>query len=144
MSNVIENLDFYCVDYAQRVADQLMHRDDRVPGDDVAQTVTRLLSILHENGVYGALLYVVWKRYNGTRRERQVASVIEDLLVGKPGELSLLRLEQMSFSLSESKDTLAVGKTLSLSLEELFMAKDVLNRTLTYLRYHAKTGNDIS
>lgn len=141
--NTIQNLDFYCVDYAQRVADQLMEKD-RVPGDDVAQLVTRLLSILHENGVYGALLYVVWKRYNGTRRERQVASAIEDLLVGKPGELTLLRLEAMSFSLSGSEDTLAVGKTLSLSLEELFAAKDILNRTLTYLRYHAKTGKEFS
>ena len=136
----IENLDFYCVDYAQRVAGNLMQGDNRVPGEDVAQLVTRLLSILHENGVYASLLYVVWKRYNGTKRERRVATIVEDLLVGKPGEDSLLRLDALSFSLKDSADALAVGKTLSKNLEELFLAKDILNRTLTYLRYHAKSG----
>ncbi len=140
MTAVIENLDFYCVDYGQRVADSLMRGDKKIPGDDVATLVTRMLSVLHENGVYAALLYMVWKRHNGTKRERQTATALDDILIGRPGDQSFLRLEPLEFSLKDSPDALTVGKTLSRSLEDVFLAKELLNRTLTYLRYHAKTG----
>ncbi len=140
MTVAIENLDFYCVDYGQRVADALMGGERRIPGEDVAILVTRMLSVLHENGVYAALLYMVWKRHNGTKREKQTATVLEDILVGKPSDQSFLRLEAIGFALKDAADALAVGKVLSRSLEDVFLAKELLNRVLTYLRYHAKTG----
>ncbi|MDM8526689.1 hypothetical protein QUF58_00640 [Anaerolineales bacterium HSG24] len=136
----IQNLDFYCVDFAQHIADTLLKEDNPVSGDDVAQFATRFLGILHANGLYATLLYTVWKRYNGTKRERRVAAAVDEQLVGKPGQQSLLRLDAMQFSLNESQDALAVGRTLSQNLENIFLAKDLLNRTMTYVRYHGKTG----
>jgi len=101
-AQTIENLDFYCADFARRIADALLTGPEKVPGDDVAHMITRLLSILHQNGLYAALLYMVWKRHNGTLRERRIMGVIEDMLVGEPGQATLLRLPEMAFKVEEA------------------------------------------
>ncbi len=134
----IENLDFYCVDYAKRIVDSLTTGEKAVPGSEISHLATKLLSVLHENGLYAALLFILWKRYNGTRTERRVTSVFEDLLVGKPGQHALLRLEQIGLPLKDVEDSVEVGRTLSRELENLFLAKDLLDRTLVYVRYQAK------
>jgi len=136
----IENLDFYCVDYAQRIVQNLTTGPEKVSGDDIAHLATRLLSVLHENGVYAYMLYVVWKRYNGTRIERRVTAQLDDLLVGEPGSYSLLRLDAVGLNLEKARDTLEAGKALARDLEALFLAKELLARTLTYVRYQAKAA----
>lgn len=139
-AQTIENLDFYCADFARRIADALLTGPEKVPGDDVAHMITRLLSILHQNGLYAALLYMVWKRHNGTPRERRVMAVIEDMLVGEPGQATLLRLPEMAFKVEEAEDSLAVGRAIARSLDDIFLAKELLSRTLTYVRYQAQSA----
>jgi hypothetical protein len=139
ISQTVENLDFYCTDYARRVTDALLTGPEKVPGDDVAHMTTRLLNVLHQNGLYATLLYIVWKRHNGTRREQRVAGVIEDMLVGRPGQSTLLRLSEMGFRVDKAEDSLTVGQAITKSLDAVFLAKELINRTLTYVRYHAKS-----
>ncbi|MEA3345672.1 MAG: hypothetical protein U9Q78_05435 [Chloroflexota bacterium] len=138
MAETIENLDFYCVDYAKRVVDDLITGERALKGDDVAHIATKLLSVLHENGPYAALLYILWKRYNGTRTEKRVAAQLEDLLIGKPGQQTLLRLPQVGLDVESLEDTLQIGRRLATDLDRLFLAKDLLDRTLIYVRYHAR------
>jgi hypothetical protein len=133
----IENLDFYCVDYAKRVVDTLT-TTERVAADEVAHLITKLLSILHANGLYAYLLYVIWKKHSGTGVERKIAAALDRLLVGQPGEHSLLRIEPIGLPLNAAKDALEAGKTLSQNLNDLFLARDLLDRTLVYARYQAK------
>ncbi len=139
ISQTIENLDFYCTDYARRVTDALLTGPEKVPGDDVAHLMTRLLNVLHQNGLYAALLYIVWKRHNGTRREQRVAGVIEDMLIGQPGQSTLLRLPEMAFRLDKAEDSLTAGQMITKNLDDVFLAKELFNRTLTYVRYQAKS-----
>jgi len=139
-TQAIENLDFYCADFARRITDALLAGPEKVPGDDVVHMITRLLSILHQNGLYAALLYMVWKRHNGTFRERRIMGVIEDMLVGEPGQATLLRLPEMAFKVEEAQDSLAVGRAIARSLDDIFLAKELLSRTLTYVRYQAQSA----
>lgn len=138
MPETIENLDFYCVDYAKRIVDDLVTGEGALPGDHVAHIATKLLSVLHENGLYAALLYVLWKRYNGTRTEQRVAAQLENLLIGEPGQQTLLRLPQVGLDIEGLEDTLQIGRHLAADLDGLFLAKDLLDRTLVYVRYQAR------
>jgi len=138
MPTTIENLDFYCVDYAKGIVDDLISGEGALPGDDVPHIATKLLSVLHENGLCAALLYILWKRYNGTRAEKRVAAQLENLLIGAPGQQTLLRLPQVGLDIEGLKDTLRIGRRLAADLDRLFLAKDLLDRTLVYVRYQAR------
>jgi len=65
--------------------------------------------------------------------------VIEDMLVGEPGQATLLRLPEMAFKVEEAQDSLAVGQAIARSLDDIFLAKELLSRTLTYVRYQAQS-----
>lgn len=137
LQRMVENLDFYCVDYARRIVDNLRVKE-RLSGDDITHNVSKFLNILHVNGLYAYLLYVLWKRYDGTPAERKIAAQLDTLLVGEPGEHSLLRLEATGLPLEKAGDTVAVGRELARDLPDLFLAKELLTRTLTYVRLHAR------
>ena len=136
----VENYDFFCVDFAKRLADDI--------GEDIAKNIfssgevenaiTRALNVLHNNGLYAFLLYMVWKKNSGTRVERRLFSLVDQYLVGNSGAQSLLRLREMGFSLSGAKDPLEAGKQLSQDIDNLLFAKDLLARTLAYARYQVK------
>lgn len=133
-----ENLDFYCADYARRIVDGL-RVEDRVSGEDIMHALSKFLNILHVNGLYAYFLYVLWKRHSGTPAERKIAARIDTLLVGEEGQPSLLRLDAVGLPLAGAKDTIAVGQALARDLQALFLAKELINRTLTYVRFHART-----
>jgi len=140
MNTTIENLDFYCVDYAQRLADGLKPamQKYRFRGGDVENVITKALGVLQQNGVYAFITFVVWKKHNGTRAERETAARMDELLLGQPNSDALLRLEPMSLNLGRAKQLLDIGKALSEDLDTLLFAKELLGRTLIYARYHAK------
>lgn len=138
IQQIVENLDFYCADYARRIVDGL-RVEDRLSGEEITHAVSRFLNILHVNGLCAYLLYVLWKRYSGTLTERKIAARIDTLLVGEEGQPSLLRLDAIGLPLQGAKDTIAVGQALARDLQGLFLAKELINRTLTYVRFHART-----
>lgn len=139
--SVLENLDFYCVDYAQRVIGNLKAKAPpaRLTGDEVAHFASKLLNVLYNNGLYACLLYLGWKATEGTPGEKLVASLLESQLVGSRGDPALLRLEPIALPIKEAGDSLEAGRLLSKDLDDLFLARDLLARTLMYVRYHAKT-----
>jgi hypothetical protein len=139
VQQTVENLDFYCADYARRIVDGLKV-EDRVSGEEIMHILSKFLNILHVNGLYAYFLYILWKRHSGTPAERKVATRIDTLLVGEEGEPSLLRLDAIGLPLAGAKDTIAVGQALARDLQALFLAKELINRTLTYVRFHARTG----
>ncbi len=139
VQQTVENLDFYCADYARRIVDGLRY-EDRLSGDEITQMISKVLNILHVNGLYAYMLYVLWKRYSGNPVERKIAARIDSMLVGEVGEPSLLRLDAIGLPLQGAKDTLAVGQALARDLQDLFLAKELLTRTLTYVRFYARAA----
>jgi len=136
----IENYDFYCIDYAKRIVDTLGEeiKKNIFATGEVENAITKGLSVLYNNGVHAFLLFMIWKENSGTRAERRVYKVVDDLLVGKTDSQSLLRLNEIQLALDEAREPLEVGKTLSQNLDNLLFANELLSRTLSYARYQTK------
>ncbi|RME37857.1 MAG: hypothetical protein D6793_03620 [Thermoflexia bacterium] len=134
----VENLDFYCADYARRLIDTLKY-EERVSNEDISHILARFLNILHVNGLYAYFLYVLWKRYSGSPVERKIAAKVDSLLVGEQGAPSLLRLEAIGLPLAKARDTLDAGRELARDLQGLFLAKELIARTLTYARLQVRS-----
>ncbi|MGQ9631545.1 MAG: hypothetical protein ACUVXI_14725 [bacterium] len=136
----IENYDFFCVDFSKRILDAVtpMVAEKEARYSEVENIVTKSLGVLQENGLYAFLLYLVWRENNGTKGERRVAGAINEHIIGRPGDQTLLRLNEIGLPLSEADHPLDVGRKLCESLDDLFFARDLIERTLTYVRYNAK------
>ncbi len=138
IQQTVENLDFYCADYARRLVDSLKY-EERVSSEEINHTLSRFLNILHVNGLYAYILYVLWKRYSGSPMERKIAARVDSMLIGEQGEPSLLRLEIIGLPVAKARDALEVGRELARDLQSLFLAKELLTRTLTYARLQTRT-----
>ncbi len=140
MATPIENLDFYCVDYSQRVMGNLRAKAAQagISGGEVAHITSKIMNVLYGNGLYACLLFLSWKTAEGTPGEKLVAGLLEGQLVGRKGDPSLLRLDAVGLPVQDAADSLEAGRILSQDLDHLFLARDLLARTMTYVRYHAK------
>lgn len=97
----------------------------------IESVITRSLGVLQEDGVYAFALYLASKKgKNRSVEEKTVSSVFANAF----GLLKELRLLSAS-----SEDFLkAVLTDFARNLADLLFAKDLLERTLVYARYHAK------
>lgn len=138
IQQTVENLDFYCADYARRLVDSLRY-EERISSEEINHTLSRFLNILHVNGLYAYILFVLWKRYSGSPVERKIAAKVDVMLVGEQGEPSLLRLETIGLPVAKAKDSLDVGRELARDLGSLFLAKELITRTLTYARLQTRS-----
>lgn len=138
IQQTVENLDFYCADYARRLVDSLKY-EERVSPEEISHTLGRFLNILHVNGLYAYILHVLWKRYSGSPVERKIAAKVDSMLVGEQGEPSLLRLEAIGLPVAKAKDALDAGRELARDLGSLFLAKELITRTLTYARLQTRS-----
>ena len=141
VEKTIENYDFYCVDFSRRITDEVSSAVKGGEGsyNEIGNFVTKAISVLHENGLYAFFLYIVWRVNNGTRGERRLASAVSDYLIGEKDSQALLRLKEIGLPVSEGEHPLEVGEVLCRTLEDMFFAKDLIERTLLYVRYNIKT-----
>lgn len=112
----MEILDMKCAEYGGKI------------GANVDETlITRALGVLQEDGVYAFFLWCASKA--GGIKEKAFAFLQEDGILKHlfDGEIDQLK---------------AIREKLSDKLDELLFAKELLERTLVYARYHAKAlGN---
>lgn len=101
-----------------------------IPGNDET-LITKALGILQEDGVYAFFLYLA-------SRKKDPSNTIKDKVFN-----FLKQDEILGHIFDPGKDTLsAIRDDLSDKLDELLFAKELLERTLVYARYHAKAlGN---
>ncbi len=120
------NIDRLAAQYAQKI---ISRTRDKKPSE-VDNTVTKALGVLQGNGVYACFLYLLAKeKDNGRVVVEEMLKLLAELPFdwGHPVDLSP---ENVLRHISEK---------VTVDLERLLLAKEVLEQMLIYARYGAKT-----
>lgn len=118
------NLDQLCAQYGYKIAEDVHSKI----GKNAENHITKSLGILQEDGVYAFFLFQISR----SEREREGAIMLKDLAT------SLFRSAGIK-GFQEQSDTLkAVRDELANDLDQLLLAKRLLEQSLIYARYHAK------
>jgi hypothetical protein len=118
------NLDQLCAQHGYQIADEVHKKI----GKNAENHITKSLGILQEDGVYAFFLFQISRG----EREREGAKKLNDQAI------SLFRLAGIK-GFQESRNPLeAVRNELANDLDQLLLAKRLLEQSLIYARYHAK------
>ena len=118
------NLDQLCARYGWQIAEKL---NQNIP-KNAENHITKSLGVLQEDGVYAFFLY------QSSRGDREIKGAVELSNLAKQ-----LLAEAGIPSFKDPNDPLAaVRDHLANNLDQLLLAKRVLEQALTYARYHAK------
>ena len=116
------NLDMKCADFAQKMIDQEMGAG--VSGKVKENTIQKALGVLFENGPYAMFIFCKSKKdkegFAGVNSGINKLFKDTDISIGTGSTLG---------------DKLA---SIANDLDKLLFARDLMERTLTYARYHAK------
>lgn len=126
----MEILDMKCAEYGSKIVSEI---DNAAKERNKIETmITKTLGILQEDGIYAFALYSESKS-GGGNTEKKTAKLIYDKT------FELLKADKIGI-LPETCDDFLVGirQNLATDLDKLFLAKELLERTLVYARYHAK------
>ncbi len=132
----MEILDMKCAEYGNKIISTIDKPEEK---SKIESMITKALGVLQEDGVYAFALYSKSKSGN-ENIEKRTASTIYDKAC------ELLKVDKVSLLPENCSDFLrGIRENLANNLDHLFLAKELLERTLVYARYHAKAlGNDTS
>ena len=133
MSEGITNLDSLCAQRGYEIV-RMVAPNGSLPKSDRAKlenTITKSLGVLQENGVYAFFLYLDYR--SGEKGAPET----------KSQTLSLLRHTEVNLLSSDSNHFQAVQQ-LTNELDNLLLARQLLEQTLIYARYHAKALRESS
>lgn len=118
------NLDQLCAKYGWQIADEV----HRAIGKGAESHITKSLGVLQEDGVYAFFLYQASRGL----RERPGAEKLKDQAGCLLKEAGIQAFQNDGDPLSTVRDHLAND------LDQLFLAKRLLEQALIYARYHTK------
>ena len=123
----MKNLDSLCAQYGYTIVHDVAPNGNLSKSDKskLENTITKSLGVLQENGVYAFFLYLDY------RKEEKGAPQIRDrsLELLRHGEIDLLQ---------NSNDHFVDVQQLTNDLDQLLLARQLLEQMLIYARYHAK------
>ncbi len=127
MSENIANLDSLCAQYGYEIVHTAAPNGSLSKGDraKLENTITKSLGVLQENGVYAFFLYLDYRRGEKGAPET------------KKQALSLLRHAEVGL-LPSGNNHFQDVQQLTDDLDNLLLARQLLEQALTYARYHAK------
>jgi len=118
------NLDQLCARYGWQIADEV----HRAIGKQAENHITKSLGVLQEDGVYAFFLYQVSRG----AREKPGAEKLKEQATSFLKEAGIEVFQSDDDPLKTVRDHLAVD------LDQLLLAKRLLEQALIYARYHAK------
>lgn len=127
MSENIPNLDSLCAQHGYNIVNAVAPNGS-LPKKDKAKlenTITKSLGVLQENGVYAFFLYLEYRKGETGSPET------------KNQVLNLLRHAKVNL-LSSGNDPFPALQQLTNDLDNLLLARQLLEQALIYARYHAK------
>jgi hypothetical protein len=119
-----QNLDQLCAKYGWLIAEQV-HQAIKKQAEN---HITKSLGVLQEDGVYAFFLY----QDSRGQREKPGANKLRDQAKELLREAGIKGFENASDPLAAVRDRLASD------LDQLLLAKRLLEQALIYARYHAK------
>ncbi len=126
------NLDQLCAQYGyamcQAVGNAFKNKDGKVDKARTENHITKSLGVLQEDGVYAFFLYQVSRG----AREKPGAEKLRDQAKELFKEAGIKGFENATDPLQAVRDQLASD------LDQLLLAKHLLEQALIYARYHAK------
>jgi len=132
------NLDYRCVEYAQKIVNSV-DKNDSKKMKELENNLRKALGVLQEDGVYAMFL---WLEKNASRvREKLVE------FFNKEDENTHVKLSNYFLNGGEefSQDFDDFCKNLqkvAKDIDKLLFMKKILERALTYALYHAKAKRD--
>lgn len=125
----MEILDMKCAEYGNMIVEEIGNASEK---NKIESMITKALGVLQEDGLYAFALYSKAKS-----REENTEKKTAKLLYDKTFEL--LKTDTIGILTGDCNDLLiGIRENLSSNLDNLFLAKELLERTLVYARYHAK------
>lgn len=125
------NLDYLCMKHAQEICCRIEEKGLKKASFE--NNVRRSLGILSEDGVYAMFLWL-------ENKQRELRELILPLLNEKGIKMYLLKGDS-KFDADFDVFCRNLAEIAS-DMEKLFFLKKILERTLTYLLYHLKAGEE--
>jgi hypothetical protein len=119
-----QNLDQLCAQFGWKIADEVR----KAIGKNAENHITKSLGVLQEDGVYAFFLY----QASRGQREKPGADRLRDQA------RELLKQAGINGFANTSDPLAAVRDQLAGNLDQLLLAKRLLEQALIYARYHAK------
>lgn len=127
MNDTLTNLDSNCAEFGYKIVFECAPDGTISKGDKskLENSITKSLGVLQENGVYAFYLYLDY------RKEEKGTKEIT--------KWSLELLKTLNFEITEvEKIPYAELRKLTENLDNLLFARQLLDQSLIYARYHAK------
>ncbi len=127
MSDNVTNLDSLCAQHGYAIVHTIAPNGSLPKGDraKLENTITKSLGVLQENGVYAFFLFLESRKDEKEARDT------------KSQALGLLRHSKVNL-LAPKNDDFAAVRQLAEDLDQLLLARQLIEQTLIYARYHAK------
>lgn len=135
-----QNLDRICAQFGFQMAGEVNIEFKRP--SDTENLITKSLGVLQENGVYAFFLYLASQVKEGkdekkaSKAARALANEGAGLLANNP--LALIALDNNSDDYKQAMKKICQPGGLADRLDDLLLAKRLLELALIYARYHAK------
>lgn len=112
------NLDYVCAEYGQKIS--------RTKDDETI--VQKSLGVLQEDGLFAFVVYLE------SKKQPKDKEIVERILKSAADLLNKIELEK---DIDETNIREKIHE-ITKNIDDMFLAKELLERTLIYARYHAK------
>lgn len=127
-----QNLDRLCAQYGYQIADEVQ----KEIGKGAENHITKSLGVLQENGVYAFFLYQASRS-----SERDGAEKLSEQACALLNDADLKPFDTVRDPLTAVRGNKKMSG-LADNLDDLLLAKRLLEQALIYARYHAKAAGD--
>ena len=142
MGEKLQNLDRLCAEYGYQMAFQAWKALDK-KNSDAENLITKSLGVLQEDGVYAFFLYLASQikppEKGKEAKKSQAAQALANRAVSllSRDEVGLLQRDGAD-DYKRAMEQIRAENGLASNLDNLLLAKRLLEKALIYARYHAK------
>ncbi len=148
MSDKTQNLDRLCAHFGYKMCEQVgeaFQKDGKIDKAKTENLITKSLGVLQEDGVYAFFLYLASQvkplKDNDKEEKFSIAArTLADKAAALLADDSLSLIPKSDYK--QAMENIRKENGLADNLDDLLLAKRLLEQALIYARYHAKALGD--